>query len=437
MLLQLLAVIVKELQLLRRDRGGLAVLFIMPVALVLVVCLVQDNILKTSGAAAVEVVVVDHDQAAFGAWLTSQLQQQCDVHLSVKGDESSFSDVRRDVERGDYQLGVYLAPGLSDTLQQALDSQVRRELFPSAASSKNSDMPTVLYSFDPAVQGGLRAGLTGLIDQLIQRRLAELRLASFQRYLPKRIEHYVSVELGPMFAQALAQHPLHLQLSVNDADRMPVAPMESEAGFTMPTSIQHNVPAWSIFGLFFIILPLSAVMLQERCQGVFVRLQLVPGSALSLLMGRVVAYLLISLIQFSLMLAVGRSVLPLLGTDHLDLHGQVPGLLVVSLCVALAACGFGLLLGVYARSSQQASLTAAVTIVIFAALGGIMIPVYLMPEVMQQISVVSPLGWGMEAMQILVLRGGSLAETWPYLARLLIAFIVCCFFAWRGLRRRC
>ena len=84
MLLQLWAVIIKELQLLRRDRGGLAVLFIMPVALVLVVCLVQDNILKTSGAAAVEVLVVDHDQATFGPWLMAQLRQQGDVHLSLK-----------------------------------------------------------------------------------------------------------------------------------------------------------------------------------------------------------------------------------------------------------------------------------------------------------------------------------------------------------------
>ena len=55
-----------------------------------------------------------------------------------------------------------------------------------------------------------------------------------------------------------------------------------------------------------------------------------------------------------------------------------------------------------------------------------MIPVYLMPEMMQTVSIVSPLGWGMEAMQILVLRGGRLAETWPYLMRLLICFVVCC-----------
>ena len=437
MLRQLWAVIIKELHLLRRDRGGLAVLFIMPVALVLVVCLVQDNILKTSGAGAVEVLVVDHDQTTFGPWLICRLQEQDDLKVSVAADELSFAEAQRRVERGEYQLGVYLAPELSDALQQALDAQVRRELFASAVSSKSETMPELLYSFDPAVQGGLRSGLTGLIFQLVQRRIAELRLEAFQRYLPKRIEHYVSTELGPMFSQALAQHPLKLHLNVDADELMPVAPLKSEGGFTMPTSIQHNVPAWSIFGLFFMILPLATVMLQERAQGVFVRLQLIPGCGVSLLVGRVVAYLIISLAQFSLMLAVGRTLLPLLGTDPLDLQGQVPSMMVVSLCVALAACGFGLLLGAYARSSQQAVLTAAVAIVIFAALGGIMIPVYLMPDVMQKVSVVSPLGWGMEAMQILVLRGGCLAETRPYLVRLVICFVVCCFFAWRGLRRRC
>ena len=436
MLLQLWAVILKELQLLRRDRGGLAVLFVMPVALVLVVCLVQDNILKTSGATAVDVLLVDHDQATMGPWLVSQLEQQSDLHLFVKGGELSFEQAQQWVERGDYQLGIYLAEDLSHTLQLAVDGRMRHELF-AALPSQNSAMPSVFYSFDPAVQGGLRSGLTGMINQVIQRRIAELRLESLQNYLPKRIEHYVTSELGPMFSQALAQHPLQLRLSHTDRDQMPVAPLESRAGFTMPTSIQHNVPAWSIFGLFFIVLPLATVMLQERTQGVFVRLQLVPRGAWALLTGRLTAYLMISLVQFALMLTVGRTLLPLLGTDSLDLHGQVPALVVVSLCVALAACGFGLLLGVYARSSQQASLTAAVAIVIFAALGGIMIPVYLMPEMMQHISVISPLGWGMEAMQILVLRGGTLLETWPYLMRLLICFAVCCFFAWRGLRRRC
>ena len=70
------------------------------------------------------------------------------------------------MDRGDYQLGSICRRGLSKALQQALDSQVRRELFPSAAPAENPVMPSVHYSFDPAVQGGLRTGLTGLFSSL-------------------------------------------------------------------------------------------------------------------------------------------------------------------------------------------------------------------------------------------------------------------------------
>jgi ABC-2 type transport system permease protein len=61
----------------------------------------------------------------------------------------------------------------------------------------------------------------------------------------------------------------------------------------------------------------------------------------------------------------------------------------------------------------------AVSIVIMAAIGGIMVPVYVMPRFMQQASAISPLAWGLGAFQELFVRGGSLRSAGGDILRLL------------------
>lgn len=433
---QFLAVFIKELHLLRRDRGGLAVLFIMPVALVLIVCLVQDNILKVSGATTVKMVLVDHDQGTIGQAFIEQLDVTGSFDISVFDKEMSFEHAKEMVSAGVWQVGIYIPDDTSIHLKEVIDLQIKSSLRAEIDGSSAADLSHVSmdYFFDPAVQGGLQAGIRGLLTQLVARETLKLKMAAFQTWLPKQIERHVSNELGPMFGQVLAQKPFALHFPSDETSLFQAVQINAKDVVVTPTSIQHNVPAWSLFGIFFIILPLSGVILQEREQGVFTRLLLVPGQQFGLLFGRLFAYLSLNMVQFSLMLLIGFFVLPLLGTDVLQLNGKGLSFFIVALCSGLAACGFGLLLGVIAKSHQQATLTAAVAIVISAALGGIMVPVYMMPALMQSLSVVSPLGWGLEAFQILLLRGGTLHDILPQLCALLLCFALCILISWRKLR---
>jgi ABC-2 type transport system permease protein len=52
-----------------------------------------------------------------------------------------------------------------------------------------------------------------------------------------------------------------------------------------------------------------------------------------------------------------------------------------------------------------------------------MVPVYAMPKIMQQISILSPLSWGLNAFLDLFVRGGSLQTVWPEIAALLSFFL--------------
>ena len=53
------------------------------------------------------------------------------------------------------------------------------------------------------------------------------------------------------------------------------------------------------------------------------------------------------------------------------------------------------------------------------AIGGIMVPKFVMPAAMQQLAALSPMAWGLEGFHIVMLRHGGFADILPSLTRLL------------------
>jgi ABC-2 type transport system permease protein len=148
-----------------------------------------------------------------------------------------------------------------------------------------------------------------------------------------------------------------------------------------------------------------------------------PGSYFIVMLGKLVTYTIVSLIQFGLMLSVGLFILPLLGMPQLNIGDNLPLLSLIALSAGLAATGFGLLVGTVATTHDQASLFGAVFIIILAAIGGVWVPTFVMPDIMRRISVISPLNWGLESFYAVFIRNSSLKDIWPEIVKLWVFFI--------------
>src|SRR5437763_13799065 len=98
-----------------------------------------------------------------------------------------------------------------------------------------------------------------------------------------------------------------------------------------PNAVTHNVPAWTLFGVFFIAQQLAASILEEKKLGTFRRLLAAPVSRAGILIGKLVPYLLLNLAQVTVMFAVGVLVLPLLGAPRLAIPSP---LAIVAISVA-------------------------------------------------------------------------------------------------------
>ena len=201
-----------------------------------------------------------------------------------------------------------------------------------------------------------------------------------------------------------------------------------------PTSVQQNVPAWMVFAMFFVALPLSTTWLQERTQGTFTKLRSIGLSPFLLLCGKMLPYLLINLLQVVVMLAVGVWIVPAFGGDALTLGHSPLGLAVIAVAVATATVSYGLLTANLVSTTEQATIVTGATNLLLGALGGVMVPRSIMPEALQQASLLSPMSWGLEGFLDILLRNGDVRTIAPKVLALLAFALVALFLA--GLRLR-
>ena len=198
-----------------------------------------------------------------------------------------------------------------------------------------------------------------------------------------------------------------------------------------PSAVTHNVPAWTLFGVFFIANQLASSILEEKKLGTFRRLLAAPASRAAVLIGKLVPYLLLNLAQVAVMFGVGVFVLPLVGAPRLQISHPL-ALVVISVAASLSATGLGLMIASLAKTTEQIGAFGALLVVTMAALGGVMVPRSVMPEAMKTLGLATPHAWALAAYQDVLVRGAGLVRVLPGIAALLGFALV--FFAvavWR------
>ncbi len=196
-----------------------------------------------------------------------------------------------------------------------------------------------------------------------------------------------------------------------DEEDLLVMGKDEEGKVILPNPVQQNVPGWSLFAMFFIVVPLSSALHRERLEGTTRRLLALGVPRATLLAGKVWPYVLLGFLQFTAMLLVGMFIVPLIAKDvSLELGPNPITLLPVTLACAFAATSYSLLVATLCRTSEQAAAFGASSVVILAAVGGVMIPYFMMPPTLQTLAHGSPIFWGDQAYLDVFLHGASVQD---------------------------
>ncbi len=186
----------------------------------------------------------------------------------------------------------------------------------------------------------------------------------------------------------------------------------------MPNSSEHNVPAWTVFAIFFIVIPLSGQMINEKKLGTLKRIKTFPTNMVYHYSGKVVIYTLTSILQVLILILIGHFVLPLIGLPEFPIDSLFR-VLVFTIFIGLASSSFAIAVGTIARTQHQASIFGSISVVILAAIGGIWVPTYVMSDAMQVIAQLSPLNWSLEGYHKIILQHSDWALVLPNILKLL------------------
>ena len=396
-----LATIHKEFLLLIRDPGGLALIFLMPFALVIIMALVQDAPFRDYQEIKIDVLLVDLDNDSLASRLKKDFEKSGNVNFVLEDDSAT---ARKKVNAGDYKVAIIIPREATQNLlakSKELVSKLLIDLGLDADSVAESQPVNISILFDPVIKANYKQTVSTAVDKIVTSVQTEWIIRELQNQLGTESTKKTIIDLseGIKINQALAS--------------------ENKLGGVTLNSVQHNVPAWAMFAMFFILFPLAANFIKEREDGSMLRLRLISASYLPVITGKFSFYFLVCLLQFISMLIAGLYLMPLMGLQKLYVGENLLGILVAASVVGMAATSYGLLIATYFKTPQQALSFGSISVVILAAIGGIWVPVFVMPQALQSLSVISPLNWGLNVFNDLFLREASIPEIMPGLLKLL------------------
>ncbi len=403
----------KEITLITRDTGGLVILFLMPLLLILIVTFVQDGTYRNFSKEKIAILLIDNDKDEISQKIKEHLDSSALFNIVSGKEGKPFTEemARRLVLQGKYVMAIVVPEKLSSDTKLLVNQNVSRmvSLFSGMSAEETTDnkqtqAKNIRLYFDPTLQASFKETVKGAIRNM----MAEVET----HYIYHSLEEYMEAEDSIGIDQ---QSIVFEEISPKSTDEK-----------IIPNSVQHNVPAWALFAIFFIVIPLSTNIIKEKTQGTGLRVFTSPQPYSLFLTGKIVVYIVVSLIQFVLMLLVGLYIFPLMGLPSLVVTGKITLLAVMAAASGLSAIALGVLLGTLAKTQEQAAPLGATITVILAAIGGVWIPVFAMPHTMQTIAKISPMNWGLQGFYDILLRDGGCSAIAPEIG-LLLAFSAICF----------
>lgn len=395
---KLWATIIKDLKILTRDKVGLILMFAMPVILAIVITATQNSTFDLVNKNKVPLLLCNKDTGESSKQLVSAIEKvgMFDVKKVAAGQtEKQIADR---MHEKDALIAVIIPADFSAKVEAKAKATASKALnnfgleTDTVKQSTDSLQPiSLLYhpvlqeSFRQSIQGALRSAL-----QMVQSKqvLKSIYYSLNETELPDSLESEI----------------INNQVAINEI------PISRDGSKTIPNATQHNIPAWTIFAMFFVVISLGSSVVREKLNGSFVRLKTLPTNYLLALLSKQITYLFVTLLQAAVIFAIGIWLFPSLGLPKLNLPADLLGLFIVSFICGWCAVSFAICVGVFAQTQEQANGIGAVSVVLMAAIGGLLVPAFAMPASFQYVIKLSPLHWALEAYYGLFLEAGKLKD---------------------------
>jgi ABC-2 type transport system permease protein len=421
---KLLAAIKKDVLILMRDKVGLLLMFVMPIVLAVLITSIQNNTFKLVNDNKVVLLILNADSGESAQQLIGAIKGSNMFEISESKPLNGQDEIQELMQEKDALVAIAIPKDFSGKVEKRAKDLGRRIFADLGLSSDTLQAPTptsdpvVLY-YHPVLQESYRASVNGALKAALQ--LVENKM------LIKNMYAFIDEKKSPA---NLENDMRENSLTVEEI------PVMRNGSRNIPNATQHNIPAWTIFAMFFVVVSLGSSIVKEKLNGSFIRLKTLPTNYLVSLLSKQITYLFVTLAQAAIIFSIGSLLFPFMGLPQLNIPDDLGGLLFVTFICGLCAVSFAICIGVFAQTQEQANGFGAVSIVILAAIGGILVPAFAMPDSFQGLMKLSPLHWCLESYYGLFLEGGKLKDIVMNIIPLVsITFLIWMISLW-GLKRK-
>jgi len=374
-----------------RDRGALAMAFLLPPLIFIIFAAILSGV--SGDEMRLKVAIVDEVQSDRTETLVRAIDREPALrrHLLDRADEQSL---RAAVLAGRADVGLIIREALSG----------------------DGERPPILVIADAG------RSMTGpILSGHVQRLVAlELPGVGMRRMVP--VVEELSGGLSARQSAALDAGIQAMNESAGDGNQAEaeggLVLIETLAGRGGSANVSYYAGAVAVMFLLFSAMQGAATLIEERNSGIIDRVAVGPAGTDVIVIAKFFFLTLQGLVQVTLIFLVAWL------AYGVDVPGRFWPWFVTTLLAATAAAGLALVMASACTTKQQANTISSFLVLVASAIGGSMVPRFMMPPWLQEIGWFTPNAWAIEAYHGALWRDETIGQLLPAFWPLALAAII-------------
>jgi ABC-2 type transport system permease protein len=364
----MLKLAIKDLKLTIHDKRALILTLLVPIALIALFAFAFGGAGKSNDANPISIFISDQDSSDVSRDVISKLDTLKSLDIKLLPLEIA----KEEVKKGSRVAVLALYKGFKDSVETGKNYPL--ELFYDQSRQIEAGLlQQVLFShlFEIVGTKGIRSRISKMIDEqnpdLGKKELADIH---------EKVDEQISKIQGTG------------KQSDNNLMGLKTTPMFSKSENNL--GLVQAVAGVAIMMLLFSVTGMGSGMLTEKEEGTLKKLLYSPIKPFSILFGKMISTTIVSIVQLTVMFLFAWIAF------GLNIFIDVPSLIVMILSTAFACGSFGIFIASIAKTRKQVESFSTLIILIMSAIGGSMVPIFIMPAIMQKIAVFSVNYWGIQ-----------------------------------------
>jgi len=349
----------KDLKLFFHDQRSVILTFLLPVILISLFAFAYGGIGVFDGRSEpVNLLVADMDQTSSSKEIIYKIDSLEDISIVISDSVKS----KELVIKGKYACALIIYKGFQDSL-----------------AAGNATPIELVYDRSREMEIGI-----------LQQNLISTLMSSTSKIIVKKsIENYLQDQF-PDIDKSISDNIL--RTAIKDDSNTVAIKWTSIVGEKNDTKLGliQAVAGTAILMLLFSVAGVGTSILEEKENGTINRLLYSPLKGSTILYGKMLFAFFISILQLTTMFLFAWLIF------NMDLSVNIPALILMIIATAFAVSSLGIFLAAIAKTRQQAQNLSTIIILIMSAIGGSMIPLFIMPAILQKIALLSVNYWGIQ-----------------------------------------